>query len=210
MSRKSNNMNKLRNVFGYINGSVPEKPKKTNMTEQGSLVTLETMSGREMAMVLKYIPKRELRSHLKENNIEYDIKSEIWNHNYAVLGHYKSEDINEIIKENKYDESPPLNLIIVKVEGKTSYTIIVGKSSELQLLFNTIKAISQKDENIPNLLNNLLNTSVMSLATRDMSKTYQRELEKKKQEPELKNDNDIDNTINNGSEIIDEQEVTDQ
>lgn len=211
MSRKSNNMNKLRNVFGYINNnSAPPKPKKTNLMEQGSMVTLETMSGSEMAMVLKYIPKKELRDYLKENQIEYDNKSEIWKHNYAVLGHYKTEDINNIIKENKYDESPPLNLIIVKVEGKTSYTIIVGKSTELQLLFNTVKAISQKDESIPDLLNRLLNTSVMSLATKDMSRAYQEEMKKKEQqESESNADNNITKTTDNGSEVNDNgKEIT--
>lgn len=184
---KGANKGKMQDVFGYINRNAG-KPKQivTDLREQGSLVNIETMKGKELAMVLRYISKKELKKYLEDHNISYDKNSEIWERNYAVLGHFKAEDIKTLIEENKYDESPKLNLLIVLVYSKTTYSVIAGTTPEMQLLFEILQGISKADKEIPSLINKLLNVSAMNLATKDMSKSYQEELEKKRLEEQSK------------------------
>ena len=55
------------------------------------------------------------------------------------------------------------------------------------LLIDTIKHISVADKEIPELMTKLLNTTIMNLATKDIKKTYQKELEKKNQEEQEEN-----------------------
>lgn len=182
MGKKGSLKNKLNGVTGYINrnNQFQVSPILTDITKQGDLVTLQTMNGNEIGMVMCHIKKNQLRKYLKDLNISYDESSEIWRHNYSVLGHYKASDIDEyILSNNDMSKFPKINILIVKVNSKTDYNLVVGRSPEMLLLIDTIKHISVADKEIPGLMTKLLNTSIMGLATKDMKKTYQKEIEKK-------------------------------
>lgn len=182
MGKKGSLKNKLNRVTGYINREEQFRvnPIQTDITKQGDLITLQTMNGKEIGMVMIHIKKNQLKNYLRNLNVNFDKSSEIWNNNYSVIGHYKAEDIDDYIvsgnEENKY---PRINILIVKVNSKTDYNIVTGRSPEMLLLIDTIKHISLEDDKIPELMTKLLNTSIMGLATKDMKKTYQEELKKK-------------------------------
>ena len=203
MGKKGSLKNKLSGVAGCIsknkqNSNLFLSPKQTDITKQGDLVTIQTIAGNEVGMVLNYKKKNQLRQVLKDLNVHYDESSEIWKHNYSVLGHYKASDIDYILKEQKYNEYPKINILIMKVNSKSDYNLVVGRSPEMLLLIDTLRYISERDKEIPRLMNELLNSSVMHLATKDMSKTYQKELEKKKQ---LKEQGDDSIAKDSSSEI---------
>lgn len=184
-SLKGKSRTKLNEVVGYINknNQIQRFPIRTDITRQGDLVTLQTMNGNEIGMVMCHIKKNQLRDYLRNLNVKFDESSEIWRCNYSVIGHYKAVDIDEyILSGNDMAKYPRINILIVKVNSKTNYNLIVGRSPEMLLLIDTIKHISLEDKEIPELMTKLLNTSVMGLATKDMSKTYQKELEKKRLE----------------------------
>ena len=190
MGKKGSLKNKLNGVTGYINknNQFQVSPIQTDITKQGDLVTLQTMNGKEIGMVMCHIKKNQLRKYLKDLNISYDESSEIWKYNYSVLGHYKTQDIDEyILSNNDINKFPKINILIVKVNSRTDYNLVVGRSPEMLLLIDTIKHISVADKEIPELMTKLLNTTIMNLATKDIKKTYQKELEKKNQEEQEEN-----------------------
>ena len=156
------------------------KLPKDDMTKAGSLVTLETpYSESELAMVLKYVSKNDLTAYCRKNKIVRDEESEIWRCNYAVLGHYKKQEFLEILKSMKFDEKPTLNLLIVKVNSKTSFNVVAGNAPEMQLLFSTIREIAQSDNSISELLDQLVKVCTLTLMTDDLKKQYREALEKK-------------------------------
>lgn len=187
MGKKGSLKKKLDRVTGYINknNQFRVNPIQTDITKQGDLVTLQTMNGKEIGMVMCHIKKNQLKDYLRNLNVDFDKSSEIWKFDYSVIGHYKADDIDKyILSGNDMNKYPRINILIVKVNSKTDYNIVMGRSPEMLLLIDTIKHISLEDDKIPELMTKLLNTSVMGLATKDMKKTYQEELKKKQEQGE--------------------------
>ena len=162
----------MNRIFRQISKSEVDKIVKDDVTKSGSLIVLRSMYGEELGMVLKFIHKNELKDYCRKHKIQIDKESEIWHHHYAVIGHYKKEELENLIQSMNFDDKPALNLLIVKVDSKTSYNIVVGDAPEMQLLFKTIREIAQADDRINDRLNQLLGVSAMSVMTDDLKEKY--------------------------------------
>ena len=159
-------------IFQTIGKNDFDKIVKDDITQSGSLIVLHTPFGEELGMVLRYIPKKELRDYCKKHNVKIDRDSEIWQHHYAVVGHYKKEELEALIRAMNFTDKPALNLLIVKVNSKTSYNVVTGNSPEMVLLFDTIRNIAQDDAAINERLNKLVGVSAMSVMTDELREKY--------------------------------------